>query len=94
MEDLCDKWSELDIGEDEEGKVLILGEDELESTSVDLSRGLLGKLLRRKPFNRNAFKSVMAGIRRPKGKLEISDYDGGGFCFKFELEVDKKESGS
>ena len=90
MEDLCDKWTDLDIGEDDDGEVLRFDDEELENVAVDLSRCLQGRLLRRKTFNRNAFKTVMARIWRPKGKLEISDHDGGGFCFRFELDTDKK----
>ena len=89
MEDLCDKWSELGIEEEEDGEVMFFDEEELVSSAADLSGCLLGRLLRKRSFNKSALKSVMARIWRTSWKLEISDHGEGILCFRFEKASDK-----
>ena len=90
MDDLCDKWSEWGIEEEEDGEVMVFEEEDLESAAVDLSDCLLGRLLQSKGYNSGALKTVMAKIWRTNGKLEISDHGNGVLCFRFEKPADKK----
>lgn len=88
MEGVLHHWESLSITGDE-GDVLGV-EDALIAKGQELRRfNLLGKLLSRKPYNREAFKKTMAGLWRMDRGCVVRAMEKDVFLFSFDSEKER-----
>ncbi|PON40053.1 hypothetical protein PanWU01x14_299960 [Parasponia andersonii] len=88
MDEIVGQWNRLSITE-EEGEVIGVSESVVMKGRKEVQRGLLGKLLIHKPFNKNAFKETMKDSWQLLHGLLITEIGRNIFLFAFEDVADR-----
>ena len=87
-EDLEGIWRLLNLTEDEQDSVV--ADDKLEGgTQIDDQRWLVGKLLTRRSFNKDAMLGTFRVVWKISKEAEVSVLDSNLFLFKFASTKDK-----
>ena len=87
-EDLEGIWRLLNLTEDEQDSVVV--DDKLKrGTQVDDQRWLVGKLLTRRPFNKDAMLRTFKVVWKISKEVEVYVLDSNMFVFKFASTKDK-----
>lgn len=89
MDDLVDKWNNLNVTE-EEDDVEVVDDEILEDSREEAEFVLLGKLKTDKAFNKKAFKIVIGNLWNVKRALEIHEIQNSIFKFSFGAVEEKK----
>ncbi|BFG21546.1 hypothetical protein CerSpe_078200 [Prunus speciosa] len=86
MDDMMNRFAGRFALTDEEQAELVVEQHEVKHllTSKFL---LVGKLLTRKPYNKEAFKRTMASLWRPKAQVQIIDMEEDKFVFSFQTRA-------
>ncbi|KAK6119800.1 hypothetical protein DH2020_046455 [Rehmannia glutinosa] len=83
MDDVCNHWRKLSITAEEEEEIGI-GDSLVEEGKSLFRKGLIGKLITKRPYNINSFKSTIPKLWRVTGNLEIIDVAQDMFFFIFD----------
>lgn len=87
-EDLATKWSNISLGEEEEGGLLFEGEEE--GLGIDTRWCLVGKLLTGRVSDFNVFQNVLAFLWQPGKGMFVKELSHNRFLFQFYHEIDIK----
>ncbi|KAK6158731.1 hypothetical protein DH2020_006045 [Rehmannia glutinosa] len=83
MEGVLGKWRKLSITADEEVEICI-GDTLVDEGKSLIRKGLVGKLLTRRPYNKKLFKSAITRLWKVEGGFEIIDIAQDVYFFVFE----------
>lgn len=90
MYDLCNKWSYVNVTEEEE-VVVAIDDETLDDGRVEADNLLLGKLLTDKGYNKKALKAIIGNLWNVRKGLEISEIQNSILKFSFGSVDEKKK---
>ena len=91
MEEVCEKWLELELAEEDE-EVLVITDEVVVRSITSGDNMLLGKLLCNKRFNKKkVFKAVIGGMWNTIGNVKIEDIEENVMSFSFDKPEDKRK---
>ena len=90
MEDVCEKWSSLDLSEYHDD-VLVVDDEEISDNSMCGEYVLLEKLLCNKKYNKKVLKAVIGGLWKTTGNIKTKDLEDDVICFPFDRPRDKRK---